>query len=69
MSEKLKLPKFSVGVGDRFARQAKAQLAATIELALRRFIGRADIVAGGPETARRDNLDVRYAGSRRSCIV
>src|SRR3979411_2157426 len=28
MSEKLKLPKFSVGVGDRFAHQAQAQLAA-----------------------------------------
>jgi tagaturonate epimerase len=28
MSEGLKLPKFSVGVGDRFAHQAKAQLAA-----------------------------------------
>ncbi|MEO6924705.1 MAG: tagaturonate epimerase family protein [Bryocella sp.] len=30
MSEALKLPKFSVGVGDRFAHQAKAQLAACI---------------------------------------
>src|ERR1700761_6196640 len=30
MSEGLKLPKFSVGVGDRFAHQAKAQLAACI---------------------------------------
>src|SRR3984893_4240740 len=30
MSEKLKLPKFSVGVGDRFAHQAKAQLAACV---------------------------------------
>ena len=30
MSEELKLPKFSVGVGDRFAHQAKAQLAACI---------------------------------------
>ena len=26
MSEGLKLPRFSVGVGDRFAHQAKAQL-------------------------------------------
>ena len=31
MSEALKLPRFSVGVGDRFAHQAKAQLAACIE--------------------------------------
>jgi tagaturonate epimerase len=30
MSEMLKLPKFSLGVGDRFARQAKAQLAACV---------------------------------------
>jgi tagaturonate epimerase len=30
MSEGLKLPKFSVGVGDRFAHQAKAQLAACV---------------------------------------
>jgi hypothetical protein len=30
MSEELKLPKYSVGVGDRFAHQAKAQLAACI---------------------------------------
>ncbi len=30
MSEGLKLPKFSVGVGDRFAHQAKAQLAACL---------------------------------------
>jgi tagaturonate epimerase len=30
MSEALKLPRFSVGVGDRFAHQAKAQLAACI---------------------------------------
>jgi hypothetical protein len=30
MSEELKLPKFSVGVGDRFAHQAKAQLAACV---------------------------------------
>lgn len=30
MSEGLRLPKFSVGVGDRFAHQAKAQLAACI---------------------------------------
>ena len=30
MSESLKLPKFSVGVGDRFAHQAKAQLAACV---------------------------------------
>src|SRR6266700_3781644 len=30
MSEELKLPKFSVGVGDRFAHQAKAQLAACL---------------------------------------
>lgn len=33
MSDGLKLPKFSVGVGDRFAHQAKAQLAACIEAA------------------------------------
>lgn len=31
MSEGLKLPRFSVGVGDRFAHQAKAQLAACIK--------------------------------------
>jgi tagaturonate epimerase len=31
MSEGLKLPKFSIGVGDRFAHQAKAQLAACIK--------------------------------------
>ncbi len=30
MSEELKLPKFSLGVGDRFAHQAKAQLAACV---------------------------------------
>jgi len=30
MSEELKLPRFSVGVGDRFAHQAKAQLAACV---------------------------------------
>ena len=30
MAEGLKLPKFSVGVGDRFAHQAKAQLAACV---------------------------------------
>jgi hypothetical protein len=30
MSKRLKLPKFSVGVGDRFAHQAKAQLAACV---------------------------------------
>jgi tagaturonate epimerase len=30
MSEELKLPKFSVGVGDRFAHQAKAQLQACV---------------------------------------
>jgi tagaturonate epimerase len=30
MSEELKLPKFSIGVGDRFAHQAKAQLAACV---------------------------------------
>jgi hypothetical protein len=30
MSEELKLPKFSVGMGDRFAHQAKAQLAACV---------------------------------------
>jgi hypothetical protein len=30
MNEELKLPKFSVGVGDRFAHQAKAQLAACV---------------------------------------
>src|SRR5580693_10222482 len=30
MSDELKLPKFSVGVGDRFAHQAKAQLQACI---------------------------------------
>jgi hypothetical protein len=33
MSNGLKLPKFSVGVGDRFAHQAKAQLAACIKAA------------------------------------
>ncbi len=33
MSEGLKLPKFSVGVGDRFAHQAKAQLAACVQAA------------------------------------
>ncbi len=33
MIEGLKLPKFSVGVGDRFAHQAKAQLAACIKAA------------------------------------
>lgn len=33
MAEGLKLPKFSVGVGDRFAHQAKAQLAACIKAA------------------------------------
>jgi hypothetical protein len=33
MSEPLKLPRFSVGVGDRFAHQAKAQLAACIQAA------------------------------------
>ena len=31
MSDELKLPRFSVGVGDRFAHQAKAQLAACIK--------------------------------------
>ena len=31
MSEGLRLPRFSVGVGDRFAHQAKAQLAACIK--------------------------------------
>ena len=31
MGEALKLPKFSVGVGDRFAHQAKAQLAACVK--------------------------------------
>ena len=31
MSDGIRLPKFSVGVGDRFAHQAKAQLAACIE--------------------------------------
>src|ERR1700729_698263 len=30
MNEGLQLPKFSIGVGDRFAHQAKAQLAACI---------------------------------------
>src|SRR5580700_9308127 len=30
MSEELRLPKFSIGVGDRFAHQAKAQLAACV---------------------------------------
>src|SRR5580658_2588940 len=33
MSDALELPRFSVGVGDRFAHQAKAQLAACIEAA------------------------------------
>src|ERR1700744_2682964 len=33
MSQGLKLPKFSVGVGDRFAHQAKAQLAACVKAA------------------------------------
>jgi hypothetical protein len=33
MAEALKLPRFSVGVGDRFAHQAKAQLAACIQAA------------------------------------
>ncbi len=33
MSEGLKLPKYSVGVGDRFAHQAKAQLAACVKAA------------------------------------
>jgi tagaturonate epimerase len=33
MSEGLKLPKYSVGVGDRFAHQAKAQLAACVQAA------------------------------------
>jgi hypothetical protein len=33
MAEALKLPRFSVGVGDRFAHQAKAQLAACIKAA------------------------------------
>src|ERR1700759_3509344 len=33
MPEGLKLPKYSVGVGDRFAHQAKAQLAACIKAA------------------------------------
>ena len=33
MNDGLKLPKYSVGVGDRFAHQAKAQLAACIEAA------------------------------------
>ncbi len=33
MSDGLKLPRFSVGVGDRFAHQAKAQLAACIKAA------------------------------------
>lgn len=32
--ENLKLPKFSIGVGDRFAHQAKAQLAACIKAAI-----------------------------------
>jgi hypothetical protein len=31
MADGLKLPKYSVGVGDRFAHQAKAQLAACIK--------------------------------------
>ena len=34
MSEKLNLPKFSVGVGDRFAHQARAQLAACVLAAM-----------------------------------
>jgi hypothetical protein len=33
MSEALRLPRFSVGVGDRFAHQAKAQLAACVKAA------------------------------------
>ncbi|HXC96701.1 MAG TPA: tagaturonate epimerase family protein [Edaphobacter sp.] len=33
MSEGLKLPKYSIGVGDRFAHQAKAQLAACVKAA------------------------------------
>ena len=33
MSDGLKLPRFSVGVGDRFAHQAKAQLAACVKAA------------------------------------
>ena len=33
MSKSLKLPRYSVGVGDRFARQAKAQLAACMKAA------------------------------------
>ena len=33
MSQRLALPKFSIGVGDRFAHQAKAQLAACIKAA------------------------------------
>ena len=33
MNDGLKLPKYSVGAGDRFAHQAKAQLAACIEAA------------------------------------
>ena len=33
MSDGLKLPKYSIGVGDRFAHQAKAQLAACIKAA------------------------------------
>ncbi len=33
MSEMLKLPRFSIGVGDRFAHQAKAQLAACLKAA------------------------------------
>src|SRR5580692_9851075 len=33
MNEGLKLPKFSLGVGDRFAHQAKAQLAACVKAA------------------------------------
>ena len=31
MASELRLPKYSVGVGDRFAHQAKAQLAACIK--------------------------------------
>src|SRR5690242_988593 len=33
MSDSLKLPKYSIGVGDRFAQQAKAQLQACIDAA------------------------------------
>ena len=31
MASELRLPKYSVGVGDRFAHQAKAQLAACVK--------------------------------------